>query len=476
MSILPVEPPIPLAQITFASFAVWGLMPSLTWAQTVPSSDLSITSVGLQQIDSASVDNVNNAAGTDIRFFFGERLRWTVGNGDGESTVKTRLLADARFTFDPKAGSLDAGVNPDANLGQNFETNNLRQLGVEFTKSSFTLDIGRHPVFRGGPRIVDGVQALLRPSDTLDVGFWGGLAPDVFETDFRIRPGFGPIVALTTSRVQLSAVGEIAFGEGELDRAAVLAFARVSSNRLLEGTARLDLELASADDGPRLSDFQIFTIFTPSPAVRFDALYNAFSSYQYLSTADADPEQLRFAQRLRQLDPNNPLLFLQDPTINHLVGGTARVRSQADTAAPSFELMARYRHNVDPTNRYARITPTFGLNRIGGRLDVFANINFLQVDAAGQVDAGVTAIFDVTDSAAVDASIRALSVPDYDGLGWYADLYVDVVSVPSDLIVLTGVSYLSEPNLGDQPDGGPALFVRVAKYLRPPKRGPVLVD
>ena len=455
-------------------WASWAL------AQTVPSSDLSITSFGFQGLTASSVGPDNLAPGADVDLLLGQRLRWTLGTGgDGPNPVTTRALADARFTVDPSPGY--------EGDGQAFETHNVRQLGFEFTNDKVTFDLGRHPVFRGGPRLVDGIQALYRPSPTVDVGVWGGLAPSMFDTDFRLRPGGGPIVAFTGSRAQLSVVGEVTMFDGALDRAGVLAMGRVSANRLIEASGRLDMELASADGGPRLSDLYVATLISPSSGFRFDVMYNAFSSYQYVSSADLDPEQLRFAQRVELVAtipgvvPVVDEQLAQDPTVNHLVGGSVRLGGSGDGGgAPRFEIMARHRQHPDEANRYTRIQPTVGAVNLGGRVDLLLNANWLSTGVdpdialqplegprASQFDVGLTSVIQATDSLALDASVRALSVPStYDGLGLYADLYIDVVSPRADLLVLSGVSFLSEPDL-DQRDGEYGLFLRIAKYLRP---------
>ncbi len=437
--------------------ALWG---SAALAQTVPASDVSITSVGMQTVTSASVGPDNGAENADFDMLIAQRLRWTLGESAGGTT--TRALADARFTFDPSAG-----FNGDA---QNFEITNLRQLGVEVNGSAFTLDVGRHPVFRGGPRLVDGIQALARPSSTVDVGVWAGLAPSLFDTDFRLRPGAGPVLAFTGSRAQASLVGEVLLFDGALDRAGVLAMGRVSTNRLLEVSGRLDLQLASADGGPRLSDAQIYTILAPSSSVRFDALYNAFSSYQYLSSADLDPEQQRFDLRLQEIQGVNVLDVQPDPTVNHLFGASTRLEANPDGASPRFETLFRYRQTPEEANRYLRLSPTLGAVRLAGRLDLLLNANWLKVEETSQFDAGLVSYVDLTDVIALDTSIRALSVPDdYDGLGWYADLYLNVIAPEADLLLLTGVGLTSEPDL-DQGDGEYNFFLRLSKYLRPPRR------
>ncbi len=433
-------------------------------AQTVPRSDLSITSFGFQGFTTSSVGRDNGAPGADIDFLLGQRLRWTIGE---VGTTDVRALADARFTYDPQPG-LQGEAQP-------LEVHIVRQLGVEINGDRLTLDIGRHPVFRGGPRLVDGLQALVHASRTVDIGGWAGLAPSIFDTDFRLRPGGGPILAFTGSRAQASFVGEVTSFEGNLDRAAVLAMGRWSMNRLLEVSGRLDLNLATADEdngGPSLADAQVFTVISPSRATRVELLYNAFSSYRYISSADVDPEQQRFAQRLGDL---GQVLLVDneqvDPRVNHLVGATFRAVKPGSDPSPYFQLRARYRDSGRPEDGFARIQPTVGAVRIGNRADLLLTGNWLQVEERAQYDVGILGAWALSDLLSVDVSVRALAVPDdYEGLGVYTDLFVDLVAPGPDLILLGGVSYLSEPDLGVS-DGEFGLFVRMSKYLRPRRRG-----
>ncbi|MEN0063722.1 MAG: hypothetical protein AAGA48_16335 [Myxococcota bacterium] len=428
-------------------------------AQTVPASDLSITSLGFQGFTTSSVGRANGAPGADVDFLLGQRLRWTLGDSNG---VSTRALADARFTYDPQPG-LQGEAQP-------IEVHNVRQLGLEIHGRTVTVDVGRHPVYRGGPRLVDGIQALIRTSPTVDIGFWGGLAPSVFDTDFRLRPGAGPIVAWTGSRAQASVVGEVSSFDGTLDRAGVLGMGRWSMNRVVEVSGRIDVNLATADEdngGPALADAQFFTVISPTRATRFELLYNAFSSYRYVSSADADPEQRRFAQRLQQLGQvlgvNNEQV---DPTINQLFGATFRAVKPGVETSPYFEVRGRYRQNPDVANRFARLQPTVGAVRIGGRADILLTGNWLQVDERTQFDVGVLGAWALSDLMSVDLSFRGLTVPGDYGFGVYTDLFIDFVAPGPDLLLLGGVSYLSEPDV-DVSDGELGVFFRMSKYLRP---------
>jgi len=436
-------------------------------AQSALPSDVSITSLGIQGLVPTSVGPNQGAALGDVDFLLSQRLRWTLTRGDSPDDIAIRALVDARFQLDP-------GPGPAGDPG--FEWSQVRQLGAQLHTERITVDLGRHPVFRGGPRLVDGLQVLVRPTDDIDIGVWGGLAPSLFTSLPLLRPGGGPIFAITRSRMQLSLVGEVLTFEGALDRAGFLAMGRVSTNRLLEVSGRLDAELASADGGPRIADFQVASLFSPVEAIHIDALYNAFSSFRYVSSADRDPDLQRFALRLQQLGLELGLQQdVRDPTLNHMLGLGARAEPTGDNAAHA-SVIARYRHNVDPDNRMSRLSPTVGFVRMLGRANVLANGNLIQVAGRPQFDAGLQVAVDVTDSLAVDGSVRLMWFPletvegliaPVNGQGWYADLYIDVVA-PGDLILFGGVSIISEPdvNVGD---GSYGLFVRAAKYLRPRK-------
>jgi hypothetical protein len=439
---------------------------SIAWAQ---SSDVSITSVGVQTWTSSAL------FGTDADLALAQRLRWTVA-GDPAGTSATRMLADARFSVDPTGGD------------PAFEWSSVRQLGVELSRPGYALTIGRTAVFRGGPRLVDGVQALLRPSDKVDVGLWGGLAPDVFTTLPRLRPGAGPIVSYVTPRLQASVAGDVTVAVGDpartgLDRVGVLTMVRATADRAAEASGRLDLELVGAE-GTRLVDGSLFGVVTPTPFLRVDALYNAFSSYLYQNTTDLDPDLQRFAVRAGVLGTGVDAIGAdtRDPRLNHVVGGAVQLQPDTDGAAPRVRVTVRNRFHPDPDNRYFRLNPQAGVVRVGDALDVLLDGNYLVIpidpldslvdpQRGTQWDAGLVATFFPGEgSVGLDGSVRYVNAPDQlAGRGWYGDLYVDVVSEELDLLVTAGGSVITEPDLGDQQDTGVGAYLRVSKYLRPRK-------
>jgi hypothetical protein len=399
---------------------------------------------------------------TDADLVLGERLRWTLAGDVNEPGAALLALADARFTIDPGG----PGDTPP------FEWSQVRQLGAEVISGKWTLDVGRHPVFRGGPRLVDGVQVLFAPRSEVRLGLWGGLVPDLFTTLPTLRPGVGPVFSYTTSNVQFSVVGDLSVYDGAIDRLGLLSIGRYTLERRLEASTRVDLELLGRED-TRLVDGQVTLIGTPSPAVRIEVLYDAFSSYTYLGSEVLDPDLQRFAARLGPLGLGDQLLQdVRDPTLNHLFGATARVQPDTDGAAPRVMLTARQRLNEDPANRYTRINPQAGVVGVGEFLDVLVDGNVILVDESTQLDGGVMIYLEPGDgSVSFDTSLRAIVAEEaLGGPGLYGDLFVNVVSVPLDLLFIAGGSVTSERDpLDDQDSLGVGAFVRMAKYLRPPR-------
>lgn len=447
---------------------------------------MSVTSVGVQTwTDTAIRGTLNTPPPTDMDVVVGERLRWTLAGDRLEAGTDVLGLVDARFTIDAGAGEL-----------HRLEWSQVRQAGIEVVTDQWTVDLGRSPVYRGGPRLVDGVQALYAPSPTVRVGVWGGLAPNLFTTLPELRPGGGPIVSYATSKVQLSAVGEVVTFGGGLDRAGLLTIGRVSFERRLDLSARIDFEVAGPI-GPRLVDGQVVAIGNPTPAVRLDVLYDGFSSYRYIDPTDVDPDTQRFIDRLSALG-DVPVVPLDEvnPTLNHLVGGGIRFEPDTDEVAPRVGLTARYRAApADPAagtslglpaatapattggvittpapDSWLRLNPQVGVVRVAGMVDVLADLSYIVQDSGNELDGGVLLYVEPpSGTVSFDASGRLLLAPDdIAPLGWYGDLFVNVVSPDLDLLLIAGGMVTSEPDVIDrQSDLGFGAFVRIAKYLRP---------
>lgn len=402
---------------------------------------------------------------TDADLLVGERLRWTLAGEVGQPGTAVLALADARFTVDPGGPE---GTPP-------FEWSQVRQLGTEIISGKWTLDLGRHPVFRGGPRLVDGAQALFAPSSAVRMGVWAGLVPNLFTTVPQLRPGAGPLFAYATSNVQFSVAGDASLYDGGLDRVGVLALGRYALERRFEASTRLDVEIVGQQDAPRLVDGQLVLIGNPTNALRIEALYDAFSAYTYVGSEALDPDLQRFADRLGNIGLLEQIVQdIRDPTLNHLFGGSLRVRPDTEGLTPTAQLTVRERLNADPANRYTRVNPQAGVLDVGGVVDLVADGNLILVDAATQVDAGVLIYIEPGDGAvAIDSSLRVISAGTaLGGSGLYGDLFLNVVSVPLDLLFIAGGTFTTEPDPIDlQQSLGLGAFVRMSKYLRPSRAG-----
>ncbi len=434
------------------------LLASAAQAQTGPApvtpprpSDVSISSVGMQSWTASALEE------SDVDLVIGERMRWTLSDR-ADATRASRLLADARFTVDPGGGPT-------------FEWSQVRQVEVQLDGPKVTLDLGRSPVLRGGPRLVDGVQALVKPSETLDVGGWAGLQPDLFTTLPRLRPGFGPVVSYADSNLQASVVGDVTFFEG-LDRVGALGMFRAAAERTAEVSARLDVEAVGLE-GPRLVDGLVRGSVSPVESFRIDAFYDAFSSYLYQTSADLDPDRQRVEDRLGALsDADGITQDTFDPRLNHMVGGGARFQPRTGGAAPRVLIEVRDRFHPDPENRYFRVHPQAGVLQVAGALDLLLDGNLITVDDGQQLDGGIMAVLAPGGGpVSIDGSFRLLKVSDDDGedlqpTGWYGDLYFDVVSEAIDLLFTAGVSVADEPDV-DHQDRGYGAYLMISKYLRP---------
>lgn len=453
------------------------------WGADLHESNVSATTVGAQYWQSSAVKDIEGIKANDLDLLVGQRLRWTL---IGKENFHLRARADARFVL---------GVDGDEAF---FQRNRVRTLGLSFLTRKWTLDVGRHPVHKGGPRLVDGLQFVYHVSKKFELGVWGGLAPDLFTTDPRLRPGGGPILAFTASRFQLSVVGEVLTAEDGLDRVGALAMARLSAARTIEVSGRLDMDLISAEGGPHLADAQAFVRWAPVPAMRFDVFYDAFSSYRYLKTENLDPDIQRFDLRLLKNDIRLPALLQNclEPKVAHAMGSTLALQPDSDGVAPRVAVAGRYRfgtpegdvplfepgvtENVcafDDVNEFLRVNPQIGLMGIplGGRLDVRLDANLYQIEGRSQYDGGIIVFWEPSDDGvfAIDLSYRALINPfdevdnplGYDGLGHYGDLFVDLVVEPADLMVGAGVNVVTEPGVIVS-DTGIGAFARITKYLR----------
>jgi hypothetical protein len=408
-------------------------------------SDLAVHTMGVQGGLASSV-----GAG-DLDLLIGERLRWSVSDA-------MQVHVDVRFLVDPS--------------GQpTFERYRVRRLGLTWTRGITSLSVGRHPVVGGGPRLVDGLQVMVDLAP-VQLGVWAGLAPDLFTTAPRLRPGFGPMLAFTRSKVRASLVGDVLFAEGALDRFGLLATGRYAPNRLLALDTRVDVELVSVEGGPHLADARVGVTSRPTDAVRLGAYYDAFSSLRYLQTENLDPELRRFDSRILAegladgFDQDQ-----RDPFVNHLVGADLRIREPGEQVAPVFEFGVRYRHHPDPKNRFTAVNTRAGITRVGGRVELDALGLFRRVDDVVQADLGGQLVIELGDGCCViDTSALALINPErYVRPGAYADLFADAV-LDSGLTFGLGLNAIVEPI--DAVEFGLAGFGRIAYYQRGRSRTP----
>jgi hypothetical protein len=391
-----------------AEGAVTGLaLVSAAWAQ----SDRSVSSVG--------VDGIWDAGATqgDVDLYVGERLRWTLR--EGEST--DRLLIDGSVTYDPVSAAP-------------LERLHLVALGLERASDSLVVDVGRHPVAWGGPRLVDGAQVIATNGDW-HYGGWGGLAPDLFTTLPELRYGGGPTIAWLQSSRQLTAVGEVLFAQGALDRAGLLLTGRVAHDPKMETTARLDLQATESAIG--LADAQAVVRYRPRDGVRYDASYEAYSSYRYLSSSDLDPTLIRFAERIEALGIEQGITQdMLDPTLYQALGAGVRWDPDASAhAAPTAGISARARFAPDVTGQYGQLTGRLGMAGLAGnRLEVGLEvIGTLQGSEIGSTydfygDFGVVATYEPHPDSPMllDGTVRLLTGP-Y-GLTRYADCFLSWLS------------------------------------------------
>ena len=383
------------------------LLVSRAWAQ----SDRSMSSVGVDGMwDAGAVEG-------DVDLFVGQRLRWTFHEG----ATTDRLLADVSVTYDPVSAAP-------------LERLNLVALGLERASESLVVDVGRHPVAWGGPRLVDGAQVIATNGDWR-YGGWGGLAPDLFTTLPQLRYGGGPTVAWLQSSRQLSAVGEVLFAQGVFDRAGLLVVGRVAQDPEMEATARLDLQATTSAIG--LADGSVGVRYRPRDGVRYDASYEAYSSYRYLSSSDLDPTIVRFAERIEALGIEEGIeQDALDDTVYHQLGAGVRWDPDASAhAAPTAGFQGRARYAPLPEDRYGQLSGTLGLaGLVEGRLELAleGSATVRGTDTGATVDLygdlGVVATYEPQPDSVLllDASVRLLTSPA--GLSRYGDLYLSWLS------------------------------------------------
>lgn len=418
---------------------MWWLA-ALAWGQTA---DVVRSSAGVQATHSASLGQ------TDVDVLLGEKVRWRTSPGG-------RLWIDGAFTIDTDGATT-------------FERSRVRHLGMELHREALRVWVGRHPVAFGGPRIVDGLQ-VIGQTGPWSVGGWAGLAPDLFTTRPELRPGGGPMIAWVQGRGELTLVGEVLGAQGGLDRAGAIASGRLEGGNVWDVSGRLDWQFEDAAGRSGLADGAVFGQLRPTDAFRIDVLYNAFSSYRYQQTTLLDPTIQRFTTRVDAL-----ALALgvaeesEDPTIHHMVGLTPRVH----TRSVDVSVLARARLASDPTQRYERVQPRVGFRGpLDGRLELQLDANLVHLDTGWSESAGPTVLLELAADRSLwlDGSVRAVLDPAYEGVGGYADLFVDWMA-PAGVLLMGGVAWEYEPVV-ELNDVGVTAYLRAQhSFGRSPRTG-----
>ncbi|MEQ1501858.1 MAG: hypothetical protein ABMB14_06490 [Myxococcota bacterium] len=410
--------------------------------------DLSVTSVGADAVRSASIDDQS------IDLLLGQRLRWGL-------TDDVRALVDGRFAIDPFATTT-------------FEESRLRELGVEYDSERLTMLIGRHPVQFGGPRLVDGIQALGHAGidNQWSFGGWAGLVPDEFTTAPTLRFGAGPIVAVSTAKASGSLAGDLVVGEGGLNRAGALAMGRGELGRRFQATSRVDWVFTDGAGHGGLADGALFLQVRPVDAFRLDLVYDGYSSLLYQSRAGLDPTVQRFAARIEELGLTEGITQdAVDPTLHHLLGATTGLHGQGEIR-PQLTLRARTQLHEDPTERYTRLGASTGIGGLAGdRLELDVDGNALWIEGRVATDAGLMVLVEPEPEgpAAIDGSFRILLDPVAYGpgaFGLYADLFVDVAT-RGGTSVSAGGSWSTDPDDVVAQDVGFGGFLRIQQWVRP---------
>ncbi|MEQ1565096.1 MAG: hypothetical protein ABMA64_05620 [Myxococcota bacterium] len=436
----------------------WFLGSALAYAadDSARPTDLSVTSLGGDFVRAETIDR------QDANLLLGQRLRWAL-------SPSARLLVDGRFSVDP-----DAPVF--------WEDSRVRELGVGFTSDSGTLLVGRHALVNGGPRLVDGAQAVanLGAAREIQAGAWAGLVPDEFTTAPTTRFGFGPILGWNRSQTSITAVGDLVFGPGGANRFGSLVLGRAEVGSKVETTGRLDWVFADGLGNSGLADGMLFAQYRPVRATRFDVYWDSYSSLLYQTRSSLDPTVQRFASRIEELGLAAGIeQDLVNPTLHHVLGGTFATHGSGDVY-PVGAIRARTLFYPDPAERYTRAGGLVGVGGLAGeRLELDLDANLWWVDTGLGGDAGVMAVFEPNpDSAfAIDGSARALfSASEFQGYpGWYADLFFDVVGRGGRSLAAGG-SWSDEPSDLVGQDVGWGAFVRVQQWVRPERNRPVAVQ
>lgn len=310
----------------------------------------------------------------------------------------------------------------------------IQELGVRIDTERLHLEIGRHPVIDGGWRLVDGVQALVRPwGDAFAVGGWLGLLPDPWTTAPAPRFGGGPIVRWRGQRWQAAFLAEIAGTATGLDRLALRATGRVEIGKVVDLSARAELANGGPSAPVRAEDLGITALIDPHKRLRIRTGWSMTAGRSYLQGIQRDPSLTRWWQRWTGAAPTEPVPWEQaTDAATHLVHGSALWTPPLNNALLRLGVQARAGlRPKDMTNSTARIAVEGGFQGLlGGKLDLIASGGALRWGGTWRSELGITGWFgpDPQGRVQLEASGRLWLGRRADGVlapSVAADLYID---------------------------------------------------
>lgn len=389
-----------------------------------------------------------------------EKLQAEVFNGTATSGT---LLLNGRLRY-----SFESGL---------FDDTRVRDLRLHLDNPTWEADFGRIPV-DGGFRLVDGTRILARAGDRWKIGGWLGSGVSPYTTLPSARFGGGPIAEFQSDKLRLDLLGEVLVGGQGLDKLSGVAALQYDPTRRVNLSSRLDLQYGGPNQPLSIADASVFLGVQAHDRVRFDLLYDGYSSYAYLWSEKQDPSVTRFAQNAVSIDPN--LVFAADELDNsmyHLTGGGVRWRP-TDWGL-DLRATTRYRYHALPDRRYTRFTLHQGvIGLAGGKLDLAVQESYLYWGGRPGWQATLLAFAEPfgESGVALDGSVQYgvkallddLSVP---GPYLYADGFVDWMAPNSQWMLSAGYGYSRALDL-ELWDQEHALIGRVTWNLRKKRREP----
>lgn len=370
---------------------------------------------------------------------------------------------DGAFLFN---GRLSARLNEE---NPRWSESRLRDARIHLESDGTEWDLGRFPL-DGGARIVDGIQGLGSLGEHVQIGAWAGAGADPYTTVPLGRYGGGPVVRVDAERVRVQAIGEAMVAPEGLDRLSGILTLDADPTRSVDLGSRLDVQYSGPDRPVSLADAFVTVVARPTDDLSLDVLYDAYSSFTYLTTEKQDPALSRFEQRAQAFDPELALLqSTLDPTLYHLVGGGLRWSPSRLTLG----LLGRYRYHELPDNRYARVSLHEGLVGLaGGGLDLSFDQNLVLWNSSLGGDGVISAFVQPFESSslAFDASTQLGAKPFEDRPDvlysyFYGDLFVDWISPEMRWVIAGGYGFTRVLDL-DRWDDNHMLMVRLTRYSR----------